>query len=177
MDLIGFGAGANLAGRAVCTRIVVGGCTSRSAPSYFARNLMLRNLEASGGQSGPGIPIGRIAGLSRRQYLLAEYVVPVLRLRGYHVDLRTLTPDVADDLHIYDLVVLEAHADDMEAILFCGQLREYSKVPLLLVVPMSARSHAIQGLELGADSFMLMPFDRRELIARAEALIRRYRTY
>lgn len=97
--------------------------------------------------------------------------------RGHRASFAALPLEPSDDLDGYDLLLLEPDASNPDALRFCSALREFSKVPLLVILPLTARSRGIQALDLGADSFILAPFDRRELVARCEALIRRYRRW
>jgi two-component system response regulator CpxR len=76
----------------------------------------------------------------------------------------------------YDLVLLEADTRDPGAFALLDRLRKVSIVPVMVLIPVTARGQGIHALELGADCFVLLPFDRRELVARSEALIRRYRS-
>jgi DNA-binding response OmpR family regulator len=79
------------------------------------------------------------------------------------------------DLDRYDLLILEIDNHDPEAVQQCVRVREVTLAPLLVLVPEMARNQGIQALMLGADSFVALPFNRSELVARSEALIRRYR--
>lgn len=99
----------------------------------------------------------------------------ILRRRGHEVEINGAS-EVAWALHeSYDLVILELDARNPTPLWFIGRLREASLAPLLVLTPMTGRNQGIRALELGADCFVVLPFDRRELIARCEALIRRYR--
>jgi DNA-binding response OmpR family regulator len=104
-----------------------------------------------------------------------EQVIAVLGRRGHHAAFLRWPVQPSAELHSHDLIVLEPDINDPGAMRFCQALRTFSRLPLLVMVPYLSRSRGIQALELGADSFILTPFDRRELIARCEALIRRYR--
>ncbi|MCB0199768.1 MAG: hypothetical protein H6649_11095 [Caldilineae bacterium] len=104
-------------------------------------------------------------------------VAAALLRRGHRAIFMALPAAPSDDLDRFDLLVLEPDASDPDALHICSALREFTRVPLLVVVPLTSRSRGIQALDLGADSFMLAPFDRRELVARCEALIRRYRQW
>lgn len=95
--------------------------------------------------------------------------------RGHATDLASIEGITSLDLDGYDLLILELDVDDAEAAQFCVRLRRLTLTPLLVLVPAMARSQGIKALELGADSFVVIPFDRRELMARSEALVRRHR--
>jgi len=119
----------------------------------------------------------KVLSLSGGRSIAREIVISVLRRRGHEVDWRSLLMDAPADFDDYELVVMELEDNDPDGLASCRRLRDFSKVPVLVLVPGAAKSQGIRALEIGADSFMLVPFDRRELIARAEALIRRYRGF
>ncbi|MEA3337223.1 MAG: hypothetical protein U9R25_15055 [Chloroflexota bacterium] len=108
------------------------------------------------------------------QDIVEELSAAILRRRGHWVDKLPLSSHTKDNLGDYDLVAIALNANQPDGLTYCVELRQISKVPVLILVEWTARNMGIQALELGADSFMLTPYDRRELVARAEALIRRY---
>jgi len=104
-----------------------------------------------------------------------DMVASIFRRRGYLVEIDPNGTEELSSIDAYDLVVVELDVRKPDALSFLGRLRQISVVPLLVLIPMTARSQGIRALELGADCFVVLPFDRRELVARSEALIRRYR--
>lgn len=72
-----------------------------------------------------------------------------------------------------DLIILDVMMPGEDGLSFCQRLRETLDVPILMV---SARGLSIDrsiGLELGADDYLPKPFERRELVARVKAILRR----
>ena len=104
-----------------------------------------------------------------------DLVASIFRRRGHQVKIDPTGAEQQSTIDAYDLVVTELDVRKPDVFLFLGWLRQFSTVPLLVLIPMTARSQGIRALELGADCFVVLPFDRRELVARSEALIRRYR--
>ena len=104
-----------------------------------------------------------------------DLVAPIFRRRGHLVEIEPNGTEELSTIDAYDLVVIELDMRKPDVLLFLGRLRQISIVPLLVLIPLTARSQGIRALELGADCFVVLPFDRRELVARSEALIRRYR--
>ena len=104
-----------------------------------------------------------------------DLVGSIFRRRGHLVEIDPKGTEELSSIDAYDLVVVELDVRKPDALSFMGRLRQISVVPLLVLIPMTARSQGIRALELGADCFVVLPFDRRELVARSEALIRRYR--
>lgn len=107
-----------------------------------------------------------------------EAIRAIFKRRGHTIEFAPadMAAIVAiSNVGLFDLLLLELDSQDMEGVQLCTQLRRVTLAPLLVIVPETGRSQGIQALELGADSFVMAPFDRRELIVRAEALIRRYR--
>ena len=76
--------------------------------------------------------------------------------------------DLAPDLIILDLML--PHLDGVE---LCQILRRESDVPIIMLTAREAPSERVVGLETGADDYIVKPFDPEEVIARAEAVLRR----
>lgn len=107
-----------------------------------------------------------------------EAIRAIFKRRGHSVEFAAADMAAIHEmgtLDHFDLLILELDIQDVRAVQLCAQLRRVTLAPLLVIVPEAGRSQGIQALELGADSFVVAPFDRRELIVRSEALIRRYR--
>jgi DNA-binding response OmpR family regulator len=124
------------------------------------------------------VPQGAILVMSPATGGAREAVRSILKRRGHSVESAPTDFDAIaaiENIDVYDLLVLDLDIHDAEAVQLCAQLRQVTLAPLLVLVPETARNQGILALELGADSFVVVPFDRRELVARAEALVRRYR--
>lgn len=74
----------------------------------------------------------------------------------------------------YDVIVLDVMLPILNGIHFCQKLRSNgSMTPILLVTAHGDRTTLIEGLDAGADDYVVKPFDLKELLARLRALLRR----
>ncbi len=123
----------------------------------------------------------RLLILSREQTVGMQAVAPAFRSRGWDVDISDLSTEALKSMKKwpYDLVIMEIAHSGPEGFALCEVLRQRSLVPLLLVVSSAAKNDVVQGFHRGADAYVVEPFDVRELLVRAEALVRRAegRTY
>jgi DNA-binding response OmpR family regulator len=75
-----------------------------------------------------------------------------------------------------DLVVLDLGLPDVPGEEVARELRRDGDVPILILTAKAAEEDRIRGLELGADDYLTKPFSPRELVLRAQAILRRGRT-
>ena len=75
--------------------------------------------------------------------------------------------------HLPDLVILDIHMPKIDGWEVCEKIRDLSQVPIIMLTTMSAEQHMIRGLKGGADDYIGKPFSKAELLARAEAALRR----
>ena len=74
-----------------------------------------------------------------------------------------------------DLVVLDLTLPRLDGVELCRILRLESDVPIIMLTAREAHTERITGLDTGADDYIVKPFDPEEVIARAEAVLRRVR--
>ncbi|WP_341892442.1 response regulator [Variovorax sp. YR752] len=74
-----------------------------------------------------------------------------------------------------DLVVLDVLMPGQDGFALCRELRTRSEMPIILLTALREESDRIVGLELGADDYMVKPFNPRELVARIRTILRRSR--
>ena len=74
-----------------------------------------------------------------------------------------------------DLVILDLGLPDIPGEEVAAELRSFVDVPILMLTAKASESDRIHGLELGADDYMTKPFSPRELVLRAQAILRRGR--
>jgi two-component system response regulator RegX3 len=99
----------------------------------------------------------------------------MLRREGYEVEIADTGPDAlsAFDRAGADLVLLDLMLPGLSGTEVCRELRNRSKVPIIMVTARDTEVDKVVGLELGADDYVTKPFSSRELIARVRAVLRR----
>ena len=73
-----------------------------------------------------------------------------------------------------NLVLLDLMLPGMDGYQVCRELRSKSQVPIIMLSAKGETFDKVLGLELGADDYMIKPFDAKELVARVKAVLRRY---
>lgn len=98
-----------------------------------------------------------------------------LAYEGYQVD---TAPDGPTGLSLArdnppDLVVLDLMLPGMDGLEVCRRLRAGGPVPILILTAKDTVNDRVMGLDMGADDYMVKPFELDELLARIRALLRR----
>jgi two-component system KDP operon response regulator KdpE len=75
-----------------------------------------------------------------------------------------------------DLVVLDVALPGLDGWQLVERIREFSRVPIVLVTARSSEADKVRGLKLGADDYITKPLSFAELVARIEAALRRAAT-
>lgn len=73
-----------------------------------------------------------------------------------------------------DAVLLDLGLPDVDGLELCRWIRARCDVPLLIVTARGDLDSRLRGLDLGADDYLMKPYDARELIARLRAVVRRH---
>ncbi len=99
----------------------------------------------------------------------------MLRREGYEVEIAATGPEALTtfDRSGADLVLLDLMLPGLSGTEVCRELRNRSKVPIIMVTARDTEVDKVVGLELGADDYVTKPFSSRELIARVRAVLRR----
>jgi DNA-binding response OmpR family regulator len=77
----------------------------------------------------------------------------------------------------FDALVLDRMLPDMDGVTLCRTLRAHSDVPVLMLTARGDLSERVEGLDAGADDYLVKPFATEELFARLRALRRRALTH
>jgi DNA-binding response OmpR family regulator len=98
-----------------------------------------------------------------------------LKDAGYNI---VAARDGADGLALHarehpDLVILDIMLPAIDGFEVCRRIRAWSKTPILMLTARSSEDDRINGLELGADDYLVKPFSPRELVSRVRAILRR----
>ncbi|HDR7792359.1 TPA: response regulator transcription factor [Bacillus luti] len=78
------------------------------------------------------------------------------------------------ETHHYDFVVLDIMMPEMDGLSVCREIRKTSDVPIIFLTAKGEEWNRVNGLRMGADDYIVKPFSPGELIARMEAVLRRY---
>jgi two-component system copper resistance phosphate regulon response regulator CusR len=106
----------------------------------------------------------------------ARMLAKGLRQRAYAVDLAADGEEALYQASVneYDLIILDVLLPLKDGFEVCRELREAgSTTPILMLTARDAVQDRIAGLDLGADDYLVKPFDFHELLARVRALLRR----
>ena len=72
------------------------------------------------------------------------------------------------------VVVLDVMMPKMDGFQVCREIRRLSSIPVIMLTAKGETFDKVLGLELGADDYMVKPFENKELVARIKAVLRRY---
>lgn len=72
-----------------------------------------------------------------------------------------------------DLIILDVMMPRMDGWQVCKEVREYSRVPIMMLTARAEEQNELKGFELGVDEYMTKPFSPKILVARVGALLKR----
>jgi two-component system response regulator MprA len=106
---------------------------------------------------------------------IAQVLQRSLRLEGYEV---RIAPDGEQALaahaeYVPDVVILDLGLPTVDGIEVAKRVRRADDVPILMLTARDAVEARVEGLDSGADDYLVKPFERQELLARLRALLRR----
>ena len=106
----------------------------------------------------------------------AKSIALMLTSAGYVVDVTDLGEDGLEigKLYDYDIIILDLVLPDIDGYEVLRRFRAARvRTPILILSGLSELDHKVKGLGVGADDYLTKPFDKRELIARIQAIVRR----
>ncbi|WP_139991642.1 response regulator transcription factor [Paenibacillus paridis] len=108
---------------------------------------------------------------------IRELVSLFLKREGYQVVEAIDGVDALSKLEAVraDLAIIDVMMPRMDGWALCAAMRASYDIPLLMLTAKGETTQKLKGFELGADDYMVKPFDPPELVARVKALLKRYR--
>ena len=106
---------------------------------------------------------------------IAELINLYLKKDGYET---MIAPDGGKALELYrlfrpDLVLLDIMLPVMDGWAVCSKIRETDKTPIIMLTAKGETIDKVAGLEMGADDYIVKPFEMTEKLARVHAVLRR----
>ncbi|MGH1375688.1 MAG: response regulator transcription factor CtrA [Alphaproteobacteria bacterium] len=106
----------------------------------------------------------------------AKSIELMLKSEGYIVDTTDLGEDGLDlgKIYDYDIIILDLMLPDMDGYDVLKAFRAAKvETPILILSGLTELDNKLKGLGFGADDYLTKPFDKRELVARIQAIVRR----
>jgi len=109
------------------------------------------------------------------EYKIRKVIKGYLEKAGYET---IMAEDGQEALEYYknenpDLIILDLMLPEMSGEEVCSRIRHASDIPIIMLTAKGQEEDRIEGLDIGADDYVVKPFSPRELVARVRALLRR----
>lgn len=106
---------------------------------------------------------------------LAQLNARLLMRRGYDVLIAHTAAEARSlvSVHNPDLMILDIQLPDDDGLELCAEFRRYTDAPILFVSGISETTQKIIGLQAGGDYYLTKPYDKEELLAVIQSLLRR----
>jgi len=72
-----------------------------------------------------------------------------------------------------DLIIMDVMMPKLDGVTTCQRIRQFSNVPIILLTALGEEQDRVNGLNIGADDYVVKPFSATELVARVRAVLRR----
>ena len=107
---------------------------------------------------------------------IAELISLYLTKEGYDTKEVYDGRRAVEEFNIYmpNIINLDVMLPEMDGYKVCAEIRKTSNIPIIMLTAKGETFDKVLGLELGADDYMVKPFDAKELIARVKAVLRRF---
>ena len=118
-----------------------------------------------------------------KRILIVEDEESIADLEKDYLELSGFEVEVANDGEVglkkglegeFDLIILDLMLPGIDGYQVCREIRHTSDVPIIMLSAKGETFDKVLGLELGADDYMIKPFDSKELVARVRAVLRRF---
>ncbi|MCK1995077.1 response regulator transcription factor [Peribacillus muralis] len=108
---------------------------------------------------------------------IRELIQLLLRKEGFDL---YVAPDGLEALSVMEkvkinLAIIDIMMPNMDGWQLCKELREFSDIPILMLTAKGETAQKVKGFELGADDYLVKPFEPIELVLRIKALLKRYK--
>lgn len=106
---------------------------------------------------------------------ICEYLRLYLEKEGFAVDIYHDGKSAIANFSKFDpaIILLDVMMPNMDGWQVCRELRKQSQVPIIMITAKGETFDKVLGLELGADDYVVKPFEAKEVIARIKAVLRR----
>ena len=107
---------------------------------------------------------------------IAELVALYLTKECFETKIVNDGEEALKQFHIFhpDLILLDLMLPGIDGYQVCREIRHTSDVPIIMLSAKGETFDKVLGLELGADDYIIKPFDSKELVARVRAVLRRF---
>jgi len=105
-----------------------------------------------------------------------EILKRILEHAGYEVMTAGSGPEALRKLHegIPHLVVVDLMMPEMDGFELCRRIKSHLDVPIVILSAVAAIESKVEGLQMYADDYIVKPFEKEELVARVQRVLRRY---
>lgn len=109
---------------------------------------------------------------------IAELICLYLVKEGFETEKASNGKEALRQMQRFDpnLVILDVMMPEMDGYETCREIRKQSNTPVIFLTAKGETFDKVLGLELGADDYIVKPFDNKELVARVKAVLRRTET-
>ena len=107
---------------------------------------------------------------------IAELISLYLNKEGYQTKEAHSGRKAVEEFSAFSphLVLLDIMLPEIDGYQVCREIRKMSNVPIIMLTAKGETFDKVLGLELGADDYIVKPFDSKELVARVKAVLRRF---
>lgn len=109
------------------------------------------------------------------EFLIANLIKETLESQGYHCTCLFDGEAAATEIETthYDLILLDVMLPKIDGFELISYINQY-KIPVIFITAKANVKDRVKGLKLGAEDYIVKPFDVAELVARVEVVLRRY---